>query len=128
MSRIVQEKFQVNYPQREPQGNKWAKDSSARTKKGTPCGVAAMFDRLPPGMEIERQKAADLPAVPFYGKEQSQVTQDVTTQSLRQGFDRKPMTGTDDQYTREHNDAFYDDIVVDGQHGFLERNNMLDRS
>jgi hypothetical protein len=55
------------------------------------------------------------------------VTTDVTVQSLKEGFDRKPMRPTDDMYTREHNDAFYDSVVVDGVEGFLERNNMLDR-
>lgn len=127
MSRIVQEKFQVNYERRAPQDHKWASDDSARTKKNTISGIPAKLNRLPPGMQIERQRNADLPAVPFYGKEQSQVVQDVSTQSLKQGFDRKMMSGTDDAYTREHNDAFYDDVVVDGQHGFIERNNMLDR-
>jgi hypothetical protein len=30
-------------------------------------------------------------------------------------------------YTREHNDAFYSDMVVEDEIGFVERNNMLDR-
>ena len=42
--------------------------------------------------------------------------------AVRKGFDRKKLLQTDDQYTREHNDAFYDDVG-----GFVERNNVLDR-
>jgi len=41
---------------------------------------------------------------------------------LRKGFSKKKLLQTDDEYTREHNDPFYDDVG-----GFIERNNMLDR-
>jgi hypothetical protein len=57
----------------------------------------------------------------------TQVTDDVTAGSLKTGFDRKECCPTDDQYTREHNDAFYDEVHVDGVTGFVERNNYLDR-
>ena len=52
---------------------------------------------------------------------------EVTKRSLITGFDRKKMLSTDDMYTREHNDAFYDVVDVEGQEGFVERNNYLDR-
>lgn len=57
----------------------------------------------------------------------TQVTDDCSVKAFREGFDRKPLRPTDDQYTREHNDAFYDTVTVDGVEGFVERNNMLDR-
>ena len=57
----------------------------------------------------------------------TQATNDVTQTSLRTGFDRKKLLPTDDMYTREHNDAFYDTVTVDGDEGFVERNNYLDR-
>jgi len=57
----------------------------------------------------------------------SQATSDVNPTSIRQGFDRKALKPTDDMYTREHNDAFYDTVEVDGVEGFVERNNYLDR-
>jgi len=47
---------------------------------------------------------------------------EVSAMSLRKGFDKKALLQTDDAYTREHNDAFYDDVG-----GFVERNNYLDR-
>jgi hypothetical protein len=47
---------------------------------------------------------------------------EVSPMSLRKGFDKKELLQTDDAYTREHNDAFYDDVG-----GFVERNNYLDR-
>lgn len=146
MSRIVQEKFQVNYPQ---QGNDdshsgWVTDRSARAKKGTPgregrpggdpssrsMDNAVMYNGLPPGMDIEDQESADIRQQSMNGNNLGsgeQVTVDVTSRSLRDGFDRKKMLSTDDMYTREHNDAFYDVVDVEGVEGFVERNNMLDR-
>jgi hypothetical protein len=47
----------------------------------------------------------------------------VNRTSLIKGYDKKKLLQTDDVYTREHNDAFYDDVG-----GFVERNNYLDRS
>jgi hypothetical protein len=38
------------------------KDSGYLTKKGTPSGEMAMFNELPPGMNIEDQKVADIRA------------------------------------------------------------------
>jgi hypothetical protein len=48
---------------------------------------------------------------------------EVNRTSLVKGYDKKKLLQTDDVYTREHNDAFYDDVG-----GFVERNNYLDRS
>lgn len=140
MSKIVQEKFQVDNPQNtnDDAHSGWVSDRSARTRKGlqtrAPNGnfesfSADQYNRLPPGMGIEDQEIADIHSQPMGGSLGSgtQVTDDVTTTSLRQGFDRKPLRPTDDMYTREHNDAFYDSVEVDGVEGFVERNNMLDR-
>jgi hypothetical protein len=38
------------------------KDSGYLTKKGTPSGESAKFNMLPPGMNIEDQKVADIRA------------------------------------------------------------------
>ena len=145
MSRIVQEKFQVDYPQNhnDDAQNGWASDRSARVKKGTPgregmrggdwasktMDNAVFYNSLPPGSDITDAELSDARVMPMAGSlgTGSQVTNDVTAMSLREGYDRKRLLGTDDQYTREHNDAFYDDITVDGETGFIERNNMLDR-
>lgn len=140
MTKIVQEKFQVDAPpnRNDDASSGWKTDKSARDRKGlqtrAPTGAfesirTGRYNRLPPGMDIEDQALADINSQPFGSSLESgtQVTNDVTERSLREGFDRKPLRPTDDQYTREHNDAFYDSVEVDGVEGFVERNNMLDR-
>jgi hypothetical protein len=126
--KIMQEKFQVNEPLRPKREHRWASDKSARTERG-PDTLSTMFNKLPPGMNIEDQDEADI-------KPQgmacdlgvaSDRTVDVTAKSLREGYDRKRLRPTDDEWTRQHNDAFYDTVRVDGIEGYLERNNMLDR-
>jgi hypothetical protein len=128
VSKIVQEKFQVNEPLRPKRDHRWASDKSAR-RESAPSGLGAMFNRLPPGMNIEDQEVRDINSQDMASTlgVASDRTVDVTAKSLREGFDRKRLRPTDDMYTREHNDAFYDTVVVDGVEGYLERNNMLDR-
>jgi hypothetical protein len=147
MTNIVQEKFQVTYPDYDSKNEEdrqgWVTDAEARAKKDTPgregraggdinsryMNNAVMFTGLPPGMDIEDQEMNDIrrmgvnvsggfPTALAAGDR----TQDINPTALRKGFDKKRLLQTDDQYTREHNDAFYDDVG-----GFVERNNMLDR-
>jgi hypothetical protein len=145
MSRIVQEKFQVNEPQNPNDDSEsgWKSDRSARVKKGLPgregrkggdsasrfVDNAVFYAATPPGSDIEDQETIDSRVMRMGGSLETgtQVTDDVTVQSLRQGFDRKRMRPTDDLYSREHNDAFYDSVKVDGVEGYVERNNCLDR-
>jgi hypothetical protein len=139
MSRILQEKFEVRYPQSQNGQSGWTTDASARRSKGGYRtrstagiyeGVGKALNDLPPGMDIDSQNLADIPSQPMsMGNlgNGDQVTTDVTEESLRMGYDRKKLLATDDAYTREHNDSFYDEPVVDGETGFIERNNMLDR-
>jgi hypothetical protein len=139
MSRIVQEKFEVHAPAAPAAERAWATDSSARTRKGLQTRASGDgryesyqgdgLNCLPPGMDIADQEHADLPTPRDAGELMTgtQATSDVNTTSLREGFDRKAMRPTDDMYTREHNDAFYDSVEVDGVEGFVERNNYLDR-
>jgi len=143
MNKIVQEKFQVNYRD-VPEDNTWVSDKSARTKKmmpgreGLPGGDgdsrfsmnAVMYNVLPPGTDIEDQEVVDSRrfnhsingnfAVGHNAGDLSNM--ELNADSLRKGFDKKKLLMTDDEYTREHNDPFYDDVG-----GFVERNNMLDR-
>jgi hypothetical protein len=153
MSKIVQEKFEVRYSQQHnddasSEGGHWVTDMSARAKKlmpgreGLPGGDYnsrymnnAMFTlSLPPGMDIEDQEFSDVRKMGIntaggFPSElaQGDRTRDLSAHSLTVGFDRKKLRGTDDEYTRQHNDAFYDVMEVDGVEGYLERNNMLDR-
>ena len=137
---IVQEKFQVNEPQQrnDDASSGWVSDRSARVRKGAPGrdrpGQSSgenqyLYNSLPPGMNLADQEMSDIRMQPFGGSmgTGSQVTDDETAMALREGFDRKPLRPTDDMYTREHNDAFYDSVSVDSVEGFVERNNMLDR-
>lgn len=142
MSRIVQEKFEVR-PEQKPEGteggawligNNSARDRHRLQTRSMATGkyesqAGDLYNSLPPGMDIDDQEVAEMRGLPLAGCMGSgtQATEDVTRESLRQGFDRKAMRPTDDMYTREHNDAFYDSVEVDGIEGFVERNNYLDR-
>ena len=141
MSRIVQEKFEVRSEERREskEGADWVSDKSARDRHGLQTRESnGRYERysgdgyncLPPGTNIEDQEVFYAPAEPMAPGGMgsgTQATEDVTPRSIRTGYDRKSLRPTDDMYTREHNDAFYDTIEVEGVEGFVERNNYLDR-
>jgi len=138
MSRVVQEKFEVQEPVTPPEASAWASDKSARDRQGLQTRESSGrfeaqrgdgYNRLPPGTDIEDQEVFKDHGLPMAGElgTGTQATSDVTRESLEVGFDRKAMSPTDDMYTREHNQAFYDSVEVDGVEGFVERNNYLDR-
>jgi hypothetical protein len=135
---ITQEKAQVrSAPQPEGiEGGGWAADKSARTLRGlrTRSGASEeprMYNRLPPGSNIEDQEVADVrgPSRARGGRGTgTQATDDVTPESLRLGFSRKRMRPAD-EYDTPADDAgmFYGTVEVDGVEGFVERGNVLDR-
>lgn len=145
MPGILQEKFQVdNAPQsNDDAAGGWVDDRAARVKKGLPNGLregyhggdpesqhmgnAVNYGGLPPGMSIADQEITDQRQFKTTMGGQSDVSKDWNEEAVRKGFSRKAMLPTDDEYTKAHNDAFYDEIKVDGDVGFTERNNMLDR-
>jgi hypothetical protein len=154
VSRIVQQKFEVRYPDTDSKNEEgvqgWTPDIDARGKKGMPgregpaggdgatrfMNDAVMFNSLPPGMDIEDQEVCDIRqmGINLSGNFPTELAQgDVTNgevhaKSLRKGFDRKKLLNTDDEYYREHNDLFYDTIYDDqGNPSFVERGNFLDR-
>lgn len=142
MSRIVQEKFEVRFPiPNDDDGNSWVSDKAARVKKGLPgregrpggdpgskpMNDAVAFNGLPPGSDIEAQELTDQHRMQFVMSGETDVSHDWNREAVHNGFTRLKLRPTDDMYTREHNDAFYDEMTVDGQTGFVERNNMLDR-
>ena len=145
MPGILQEKFQVDYPQ---QGNDdaqsgWLPDKAARAKKSPPnamregasggdydsryMGNAVGFNSTPPGMDIEDQEMSDQRKFKTTMGGESDQSRDWNPEAVKKGYTRKPMRATDDEYTKAHQDAFYDEMEVDGDIGFAERNNMLDR-
>jgi hypothetical protein len=136
---LMQNKYQVTFPEvTEGKEGSWATDASARTRHGlqtrSGAGQYENYRRgdfpMPPGTNILDQQVRYMPEIPMAGSLStgSQVTDDVTQQSVAKGFDRKSLRPTDDLYTREHEDNFYDEITVDGVTGFCERGNVLDRS
>jgi len=152
MSRIVQEKFQVNEPNpADKDPGPWMDDQRARVKKGTPGregrhGVpgtkgktagdwnsklldkAYLYNSLPPGMDITDAELSDIREQRLIVGGTDDVTDNPQGGDFKKGYVSMPLRPTDDMYTREHQDAFYEDVTVDGVTGFLERNNMLDRS
>jgi hypothetical protein len=126
MPGILQEKFQVdNAPNPNDDAHSgWATDSSARVKKGA-VGHAGQV--LPPGMNIGAQHCSDQRAMPLSMGGETDVSADWNPEAVKKGFKRLPMRATDDEYSNAHVDAFYDEMTVDGDTGFTERNNMLDR-
>ena len=147
MPKVVQEKFQVTFPDYNSKAEDehgWLTDMEARAKKGLPgregqaggdsdsrfMNDAVFYNSLPPGMDIEDQEFVDIRKMgvnvsgnmPVPYAEGDLTNHEVNKLSLRNGFDKKDLLSTDDAYTREHNDAFYDDVG-----GFCERNNYMDR-
>jgi hypothetical protein len=112
------EKFQITVPFKEKEGDSWVSAKSARKTECTPTSAAgSKFNEMPVGYQIEEKN----PFAHGFGGD-TDVTGGITPQSLVDGFHKKPMKGTDDQYTGEHVDLFYGDAG-----GFVERNNYLDR-
>ena len=116
----LQEKFQVILPPRpnEDDGNEWTTAASARrTSTETPRNEMPGLD-LPNQNQMLRQIAGC-----------TDFSYDTTPESFDKGYMRHAMNGTDDLYTGEHVDHFYGEAVdEDGNAGFAERNNYMDRS
>lgn len=140
---ILQEKFQVDYPlqSNDDAQNGWVSDKAARAKKGTPgregraggdkasktMTNALMVNSLPPGTDAEDQELSDQRRFKTVMSGETDVSKDWNAGAVKKGYTRKGMRATDDEYSNEHVDAFYEEITVDGDTGFTERNNMLDR-
>lgn len=78
-------------------------------------------------MDIEDQEVTDQRVMPLVMSGESDVSEDWSMDAVRDGFQRKKIRPTDDQYTNEHRDLFYAEAKVDGDVGFVERGNLLDR-
>lgn len=140
---VVQEKFQVTPPDNPNDNSRsgWVSDKAARAKKNTPgregrpggdpasrtMNNAVFYNGLPPGMDLEDQELTDQRKFGMVMSSETDVTPDYSQKAMKTGFTAHKCCPTDDQYTNEHTDAFYDSVKVDGVEGFVERNNMLDR-
>jgi len=137
MLKIVQEKFQINFPDVSEEHG-WQTDMESRAKKGMPgregragddClsryNTKTLFvNSLPPGMDIEDQEFSDIRQMDTcisgnlcegyaYG---DFTNKEVNAVSLRTGFDKKAELKTDDDYR-----------LMDDFGGFIQRNNFTER-
>jgi hypothetical protein len=116
----LQEKFQIITPAKPEAEAQWENPAFVRrTLEYGPSGYYAKFNRMPVGYITGDNGMAQFTA--GFGGD-TDVSGGVTPKSLGQGYERKDMKNSDDQYTGEHVDLFYGDSG-----GFVERNNYLDR-
>lgn len=120
---LLQEKFQVTAERPKKSSHEWVSDKSARRAKSESMDL----NRLPPGTDIDAQSLIDSPPIPRVMSGETDVTQDWNASAVKNGFKRFDVKPTDDSYTGEHVDTFYGEAVSDGDVGFVERGNLLDR-
>ena len=116
------EKFQITLPPQK-EDEKWVTFASARHTEHCqePCDGEA-FNKMP-----KTQLHGQNEFTHGFGGD-TDVSGGVTPKSLGQGFQRREMKATDDQYHGEHCDLFYGEAKDElGNVGFVERNNYLDR-
>lgn len=123
MGSLLQEKFQLDAPEPPAGPSDWVSDKAARRPKTAPQRLNA----LPPGSDISDQALADTRSPVRTMSGETDVSHDWNREAVTKGFKRLPMRPTDDQYTGEHRDTFYGEMTVDGETGFIERGNVLDR-
>jgi hypothetical protein len=127
----LQEKFQIVTPTKPEDGEPWVSFESQRSPQDRVprfCPESATdegsdkFNKMPPGMEIDNQDMKYARKYDFVMSGESDVSKDTNPQAFDEGFKKRELKATDDQYTGEHVDHFYGDAG-----GFAERNNYLDR-
>lgn len=123
MRNLMQEKFQVTAPEPKPDDSQWVSDSSVRKPMAAPTDLNC----LPPGTNIEDQYFADKAHATRTMSGETDVSHDWNRTAVKDGYKRLDMKPTDDSYTDEHVSPFYQPAIVDGDEGFCERNNVLDR-
>ncbi len=138
----LQEKFQITVPPEPEKDDQWDKFPFEKSPNRT-TGEAgfmhsnnvdsdaeanAKFNMLPPGMEIGNQRRKRFENMPLSLAGATDVAAGMSNADLTRGFSRREMKGTDDQYTGEHMDHFYGEAIdEEGNVGFVERNNYMDR-
>lgn len=120
---LLQEKFQTTAERPKKANSDWVDPSTARRAKSAP----EYFNCLPPGQDIGEQQLIDNPPIPRVMSGQTDVTKDWNESAVSKGYKRFDVKPTDDAYTAEHVDTFYGEAKSDGDTGFAERGNLLDR-
>lgn len=143
---ILQEKFQrtMQRPAEEPKA--WTTPKAVRRvvvqesqhyapigDKAAAAGKQAEFDaprtnRMPPGQEIMDQVQSRQYEQPYSNAGATDESNSVNAAMLIKGYQRQQMRPEDEMYNDEHEELFYGTAEVDGDVGFVERNNYLDRT
>jgi hypothetical protein len=125
MPRLIREKFEYELPDQPDGANEWVSQKKVRVDKDTPGGNNVFFNTLPPGADIEDAEIADIrkQRPVFVGS--NNVDRGLDAAALKRGYSTRPLAATDNN---EHQSNFYDEITVDGETGFVERSNVMDRS
>lgn len=111
------EKFQITIPAKPEDGHDWV------DFKGQRVTHACKDNEMPIGYDASG--GLDMLLSPAGTTD---VSNTINDELLRTGFKRREMKSTDDQYSGEHCDLFYGEAVdEEGKHGFVERNNYMDR-
>jgi hypothetical protein len=116
----LQEKFQVILPPQpnEDDGTEWVTFESVRDPSRNNPSVEMPKLDLQNKNRMERHIAGS-----------TDFSYDTNPKALETGYTRQEMKGADDQYTGEHVEHFYGEVVDElGNAGFVERNNYLDRA
>ncbi len=129
----LQEKFQITAPSNkndDANEEKWVTPNSQQIHPGDLS--VHVLNQLPT-VNLDSPVMGYNGGMPLVLAGATDVTDCVSGNALKDGFVHHNMEGTDDQYTGEHVDLFYGEAVGtnDAGHevvGFIERNNMLDRS
>ena len=122
------EKFQITLPPKKDIPDQWVTAQSQHINTGHDVQMnpdhGEKFNIMPVGYDATCSR--DKFVYGFGGD--TDVSDGMNPKAMMRGYNRVPMKGTDDQYSGEHIDLFYGEAEdEDGNVGFVERNNMLDR-
>jgi len=139
---LLQEKFQRTMPNERKENHEWRSFESVRrsSSMGSNHYTTSEAKKRFAGSELTDFDAPKTNIMPV-GMGQKNVnvkdgglagstdeSNSVNAEMLGRGYQRQNMRPDDDMYTNEHVEEFYGDATVDGNTGFLERNNYLDRN
>lgn len=131
---LLQEKFQTIADRPPSSSHEWASAESARRTRGVEHGTVTesnmnggKLNCLPPGQNISDQELANTYTPKRVMGGETDVSRDWNPGAVEKGYTRLKMRPTDDAYNNEHYDLFYGEATVDGDTGFVERGNTMDR-
>ena len=116
----LQEKEQVIARGKINDGEGWATfESTRRTYSG------GIDNQISQGHAVDSSADTSMPLSLAGATDASNA---VDSKLLRKGYRNQRLSPQEDMYNMEHTDLFYGEATVDGETGFVERNNYLDRN